>query len=590
MTVDLVHPEHVVSTLRDAQLRPGGLLAAAMQPGVGLGLAVADRPFALATDDPLAAIELIQREFRPRWVWWSSAETAAPMVAAGVRPGACWDVFAVHRLLVGGWRVDIARIWAWLHDLDPTTIPALGQLDLLGTMSDGDGGDRSDPVRPDGHLRPEWIGGAYGDSPTNLGRWAAAALRASSLQMQRLAQLEVGGDPMATARAESTAELLCTELAHDGLPIDVMVVESIIAASVGPRPRSNADESVARADRDAVVLSHLPPGSGIDLRNPADVKALLRRIGVEVPDTRAWRLEAMRDVHPVIDALLVWRKAERTATTFGYRWLDEHVGTDGRLRGAWTACDGSAGRMTAQAGLHNLPAELRPAVEAEAGHVFVRADLGQIEPRVLAAVSGDRALVQAARADDLYLPVAVRLGVERPVAKIAMLAAMYGQTSGSAGRALQGMERSYPVAMQFLRDAARAGERREELRTFGGRRVPMDTGDTDTTGNDADTGNTGNTARGRYARNAMVQGAAAELFKAWAITVRARTSELGARIVLCLHDELLVHVPEARAEEAAAAVDACLTEASDRWFGGAVRFVSDTGIVRSWAESKPPSA
>ena len=49
---------------------------------------------------------------------------------------------------------------------------------------------------------------------------------------------------------------------------------------------------------------------------------------------------------------------------------------------------------------------MRQAVTAEAGHVFVRADLGQIEPRVLAAVSGDPALAAATRADDLYAPVA----------------------------------------------------------------------------------------------------------------------------------------------------------------------------------------
>ena len=48
-------------------------------------------------------------------------------------------------------------------------------------------------------------------------------------------------------------------------------------------------------------------------------------------------------------------------------------------------------------------------------------------------------------------------------------------------------------------------------------------------------------ARGRFARNAVIQGAAAELFKAWAATVRATTRHLGARIVLCLHGELLVH-------------------------------------------------
>ncbi len=138
----------------------------------------------------------------------------------------------------------------------------------------------------------------------------------------------------------------------------------------------------------------------------------------------------------------------------------------GRLRGAWTGSDGAAGRMTAQAGLHNLPAELRPAVVAEAGHSFVRADLGQIEPRILAAVSGDRALAQASEADDLYAPVAARLGVDRPVAKIAVLAAMYGQTSGAAGEALKGMESAYPVAIRFLKQAHEAGRAGRDIRTL----------------------------------------------------------------------------------------------------------------------------
>ena len=61
------------------------------------------------------------------------------------------------------------------------------------------------------------------------------------------------------------------------------------------------------------------------------------------------------------------------------------------------------------------------------------ADLGQVEPRVLAAVSRDEAFAAATREDDLYAPVAQRLGVERSVAKIAVLAAMYGQRSGAAG-------------------------------------------------------------------------------------------------------------------------------------------------------------
>jgi DNA polymerase-1 len=93
--------------------------------------------------------------------------------------------------------------------------------------------------------------------------------------------------------------------------------------------------------------------------------------------------------------------------------------------------------------------------------------------------------------------------------------------------------------------------------------------------------------RGRYARNAIIQGSAAELFKAWAATVRHAVAPLGGQIVLCLHDELLVHVPEGHAEQAAAAVGTALTSAARTWAGtDAVRFVSDTSVVRRWSEAK----
>jgi len=93
--------------------------------------------------------------------------------------------------------------------------------------------------------------------------------------------------------------------------------------------------------------------------------------------------------------------------------------------------------------------------------------------------------------------------------------------------------------------------------------------------------------RGRFARNAVIQGAAAELFKAWAATVRLTTRHLGARIVLCLHDELLVHVPIESADETAAAVDAALIASAGRWTGSStVRFVSDTSVIARWSDAK----
>ena len=568
----------VVSSLGAARGTAVGLAVAADgTTGMSVGDTLVTTPAGLGP----ACVAAIDRDLRPRWTVWSP-DTAAALVAHGVRIATCWDVAAVHRLQVGGWRNDPARVWATVHDLDRRHLPVMGQLDLMG--GDG-GGDPDDPVRPDGYLRPEWCGGAWWSSSRDAAAWAATAVRAAERQQSFLAALkadgQVAGDPLATARAESTAELLCVELAADGLPLDRAAAAQLIASLVGPRPADEREAAEQRAVRDADVLRHLPVSGPVDLRNPADVKAMLRRLGIDVPDTRAWRLEAMRDVHPVVDALLQWRKAERIATTYGHLWLDEHVGAAGRLRGAWSASDGAAGRMTAQAGLHNLPAELRPVVRADPGHVFVRADLGQIEPRVLAAVSGDDALRRATADDDLYAPVAKRLGVERPVAKVAVLAAMYGQTSGTAGQALRGMETAYPTAMRYLNDAARSGQAGISPRTYGGRLVRM--GEV----TDGDHAGSAAAARGRYSRNAMVQGAAAELFKVWAVTLRARMADLEARIVLCLHDELLVHVRDDQATDVVALLDSCLHEAAHRWHPtSGVRFVTDTSVVQSWADAK----
>ena len=241
--------------------------------------------------------------------------------------------------------------------------------------------------------------------------------------------------------------------------------------------------------------------------------------------------------------------------------------------------------MTASAGLHNLPADLRPAVAAEPGCVLVRADLGQIEPRVLAAVSGDEALIAATRDDDLYQPVASRLQVKREVAKVAVLGAMYGATTGTSAQALRGLERAYPTAMGVLERAAAAGRAGEDVFTIGGRRVRMWVDDS--VEGDLDRARSVAAARGRFARNALIQGAAAELFKAWAVTVRARAASFGAEVVLCLHDELLVQCPAGLGADVLATVEDALAEASARWSPHrGVRFVADVSLVSRWYDAK----
>jgi len=165
---------------------------------------------------------------------------------------------------------------------------------------------------------------------------------------------------------------------------------------------------------------------------------------------------------------------------------------------------------------------------------------------------------------------------------------MYGQTTGKGAEALRGLEREYTVAMGYLAEADRAAQGSNDLRTYGGRLVRMSsTNANEVSDRDA---RSRAAARGRYGRNAMIQGAAAEFFKMWAATMRARSRHLDAHIVLCLHDELLVHTPTAVADQVSQILEASLQETADRWRppsdGAPVRFVSDTSIISDWSQAK----
>lgn len=534
----------------------------------------------------------VTRLLGPRWVVWSAALALRDVVGAGVLVTRTWDLAEVHRLIHGGWRAGPGHVVAGCSGLPEAEVPRplpAHRAGFDGDLFEAASAGETTMLTPEGHLRADALTGWATDDDRlrQLCRLALDCQREQAAALRRVGGA-VAERLIRTAWSESAAALLCLELERDGLPVDRLAAEDLISASAGVRPRDDVEAARIRAERDRAVLAHARGREHTDLRNPVQVRELLASVGVQVPNTRAWVLEPYRHTHPLVDALLRWRKDERIATTYGYRWLDDNVGPDDRLRGAWTACDGAAGRMTAENGLHNLPAPLRPAICAAVGHVFVRADLGQIEPRVLAVVSGDRAFAEATRSDDLYAPVAAKLGADRATAKIAVLAAMYGQRSGAAGEALKDLERAYPVAMGLLDRVYAEGVARRSIRTFGGRLIRLGTGGDGTDPDGIPESSTGaDGARGRYARNAIIQGSAAELFKAWAATVRHAIGPLGGQIVLCLHDELLVHVPEQRSADAKRAVEDSLTSAARIWAGtDQVRFVADTSIVRRWSEAK----
>src|SRR5947208_4187738 len=123
-------------------------------------------------------------------------------------------------------------------------------------------------------------------------RWVQLAVEVADLQGRRLAGLEHPARAAVTARVESAAELLGAGLSVEGLPMDRVAAESVIARFIGPRPRTDAEAAADRATRDAAVLQHAPVDTRVDLRSPGQVKVLLRRVGIDLPDTRAWRLRA----------------------------------------------------------------------------------------------------------------------------------------------------------------------------------------------------------------------------------------------------------------------------------------------------------
>ena len=132
----------LVADLEAAGVRPGTLLALVVVAG-GIGLATGQTQLSVRCDDAgrAALVADVDRALRPRWVWWSAARTTPLLVRQGARPGRCWDLAAVHRVLHGGRSDDPGRVWAAARGLPLEAVRApveAGRLDLWGAGSGGE--------------------------------------------------------------------------------------------------------------------------------------------------------------------------------------------------------------------------------------------------------------------------------------------------------------------------------------------------------------------------------------------------------------------------------------------------------------------
>jgi DNA polymerase-1 len=237
---------------------------------------------------------------------------------------------------------------------------------------------------------------------------------------------------------------------------------------------------------------------------------------------------------------------------------------------------------------------------------LVVADAAQLEPRILAAMAGDRAMVEAGAAGDLYAGIVASGAIDtREHAKTALLGAMYGATQGDGGRLMPQLARAYPKAIAMVEDAARAGERGEVVSTRLGRSSPLPGAtwrelQAEAYGENgspaaADRARSYGRSWGRFTRNFIVQGTAAEWALCWMASLRGRLTAMsgdawftsGPHLVFFLHDEVVIHSPADQADAVAEQVREAAADAGRLLFGALpVEFPLTVAIVDDYGQAK----
>ena len=525
-----------------------------------------------------------------RWVWRSTASAYPRLLQAGVRVERCYDVEAAEALLLGhegmaGRARSLPAAWARLRGLPVPPDPPAASREADPEPSLFDAG----PVP-----LPEGV------------EEMTALLEVYAGQLERTAAAEHPERMRLLLAGESAGTLVAVEMGRTGVPWRADVHRELLAELLGerygggglPRRLAELEGEISRAfGEDARVRPDLP----------ADVLRAFAQAGIKLSSTRAWEL---RDVeHPAVEPLLRYKKLYRLYTAHGWSWLRSWV-REGRFHAEYVPGGAASGRWTTNGGgALQIPKVVRRAVVADPGWRLVVADADQMEPRVLAAVSRDPGLMAVAGSgQDLYTALSQRaFSGDRAQAKLALLGAVYGQTSGDGLKNLAALRRRFPLAVAHVDEAARAGEEGRLVRTFLGRTCPpADSGTTDDdedpeaaregggeqppapgggAGASASTGAA--RARGRFTRNFVVQGSAAD----WAVLMLAALRQelvgTAAELVFFQHDEVIVHCPVEAAQQVTEAIRAAGERAGRAAFGETpVQFAFTTAVVECYADAK----
>ena len=319
--------------------------------------------------------------------------------------------------------------------------------------------------------------------------------------------------------------------------------------------------------------------------------------------TGAEVLEGLKNEHPAVSLLLNYRQLAKLKSTYA-DGLQDCIAEDGRIHSTFNQTEARTGRISSlEPNLQNIPVRtaegrrLREYFNAPAGRVLCDADYSQIELRVLASMSGDANMINAFGSgtdihtvtasqvfglpQDMITPElrsrakAVNFGIVYGIGAFS-LSKDIGVTRAEADRYIKSYLAAYPGVAAYMEKAIDAAKKNGYVTTLYGRRryIP-----------ELSNSNGNMRAFGeRVARNAPIQGTAADIIKIAMIKVsRSLKDEFpAARLILQVHDELIVECDERDAEGVCALLEREMESAADL----AVRLTAEAHFGKTWLEAK----
>jgi DNA polymerase-1 len=389
------------------------------------------------------------------------------------------------------------------------------------------------------------------------------------------------------------------EMEHVGIAVDVVELRRL-----NERLTSEAERLAAELQR--VV------GRPFNFNSPVQLRELLYTEKQLAPQkktktgysTDAATLLKLRDEWPeFIDPLMQYREIEKLRGTYGIGLISE-VAPDGRIHATFNQTVARTGRLSSdQPNLHNIPVrsdegrQFRKAFIPGPGHVLLVADYNQIELRCIAHLAADPGLIEAFRSGtDIHNATAARVfGVEpkdvtldqRSKAKMVSYGLAYGMESYGLGQRLgiptadaavilDAYFEAFPNVKAYMDRTVIEARMRGYTETLFGRRRPI-----------PELSNSNfriRQAGERQAMNAGIQGLAADIFKVALVRIHAALSEAGveSRLILQVHDEVLVEVPESERDQIGPVVIDIMRHAAEL----DVPLEVNVAWGQSWADAK----